>query len=232
MATDQPALTVGRGLEAVRITRLTDSGARGYCNQADTSAFSMCPQSISRSESVEAGETQTIRCGGGDVYATFTTEDSVSGVELRLTLVSVDIEFIALATGATILRHPTTDNIGWSGGTDSGRVVELHAWQNAYSGSANAASPYQYWHHAWPYVQFRLGQDNLEEGFGVTTLIGKVQGNLNLGNGSFLDIPADAFESSTHFHAQWRDNDLPDVANSPYNNAIGGGFITTPACAS
>jgi hypothetical protein len=183
---------------------------------------------------VEAGETQTIRCGSGDVFATFTTEDSVSGVEVTVTLVSVDIEFISLVTGATLLTvaGPGGDNLGWSGGESAGPVVEFHAWQEAFAGAAQAAAPYNYWHHAWPFVQFRIGQDNLEEGFGTTTLIGKVQGNLNLGNGSFLDIPVEAFEVSTHFHAQWRDNDLPDADISPYNNGLGGGFITTPACAS
>lgn len=233
MATSQPALTAGRGLDAVRITLLASDGSRD-CNKTDGTAYTLCPLSIQVTVNEDAGETQTIRCGDGTVFATVSTADSVTSLTLTLTLVSVDIEMIALATGAALLLD-SGDNIGWSGGESENSIpTEVHAWQQARSGSAQAAAPYDYWHYAWPHVKWAYRQPNLEEGFGNGTaqLVGTVEGNLNLGNGSFLDIPVEAFEDSSHLQARWRASDQPESDTSPYNNSLGGGFIDTPSCAS
>ena len=231
MATSQPSLAAGRGLVAARITLLNADGSRN-CSTADTSAYTMCPQTITISEQTEAGESQTIRCGSGSVYATYTTEDAVNSLELTMTLVPGDIELIGLATGATPLRSGGSI-IGWSGGQNTNTIpTEVHAWQESYVGGAQSAAPNNYWHHCWPHVKWRLSPANLEEGFNTISLIGKVSGNLSLGNGSFLDIPVEAFESSTHYHARWRDNDVPVVTDAAYNNGLGGGYIPTPACTS
>lgn len=233
MTTSQPALTAGRGLDAVRITLLQSDGSRD-CSKTDGTAYTLCPLSIAVNVEEDAGETQTIRCGDGSVFATFTTDDSVTGITLTLTLVSVDIEMIALATGATPLLD-SGDVIGFSGGESVSSIpTEVHAWQQAYSGSAQGAAPYDYWHYAWPFVKWAYRQPNIEEGFGNGTaqLVGTVSGNLNLGNGSFLDIPVEAFENSSEFQARWRASDQPESDTAPYSNGLGGGYIDTPACAS
>lgn len=229
MATSQPVLAAGRGLVAIRGTLLGDDGSRAFCGQADTSFYSMCPQSISGAETTEAGEQQTLRCGSGDAFATFTTDDITTGQTLTIVMAAIDIEAIILMTGATPLIE-AGDVIGWSGGQSFGDPFELHAWAEAYSGSA-AATP-NYWHHVWPFVTAKLSPVNLVEGFQTVTITAKVQANAVLGNGSFLDIPVQAFESTDEFHAAWRDSDEPDPLVAPYNNGLGGGFIATPACAS
>jgi len=235
MATSQPALSAGRGLDAVRITLLQSDGSRD-CNKTDGTAYTLCPVSIAVAVEEDAGETQTIRCGDGTVFATVSTADSVTNLTLTLTLASVDIEMIALATGAALLTDTGSgDNIGWSGGESENTIpTEVHAWQQARAGNSQSASPYDYWHYAWPSVKWAYRQPNVEEGFGNGTaqLVGKVEGNLNLGNGSFLDIPVEAFESSDHLQARWRASDQPESDSSPYNNSLGGGYIDTPACAS
>lgn len=229
MATSQPALAAGRGLVAVRATLLGEDGSRDFCGQADTSAYSMCPQTISGTESTEAGETQTARCGSGTSFATFETDDVTTGIDITLVLTAWDLELIVLLTGATPLIIGG-DVSGWSGGNAFGDPVEFHAWSEAYAGGAVQTPPA--FHHVWPYVKFKVQPVNVQEGFNTVTLIGKVQANSNLGNGSFLDIPVAAFEATDEFHAVWRDNDTPDPDVSPYNNGLGGGFIATPACAS
>lgn len=231
MATSQPSLATGRGLVAVRVTILDTDGSR-VCSNTDGTAYSLCPVSIATSEDVDAGETQTKRCGDGSVFATYSTDDAITGLEITLTLSPYDLEFIEVATGATPLLD-AGDIIGLSGGNDFYALpTEFHCWQEAYSGSALAASPYSYWHHVFPHVRWRRQVPPLAEGFNDVVLIGKVQGNLNLGNGSFLDIPVEAFEDSAELHAWWRADDLPDADTSPYNNGLGGGYIDTPACAS
>lgn len=229
MATSQPALAAGRGLVAVRSTLLGEDGSRDFCGQADTSAYSMCAQSLSATISTEAGETQTLRCGSGESFATFETDDVVTGIDLVLVLAAWDIEFIILNTSATPLIIGG-DYSGWSGGQTPGEPVEFHFWEEAYAGGAVSAPPA--WHIAFPYVKWTVVPVQAQEGFNTITLNGKVQSNSNLGNGSFLDIPVAAFEESNEFQAVWRDNDTPDPDVSPYSNGLGGGFIATPACAS
>ena len=231
MATSQPSLATGRGLLAVRITRLAADGSRD-CNKTDGTAYTLCPISIGTNENVDAGESQVKRCGDGSKFASYDTDDSLTNIEITLTLAPYDLELIEITTGATPLLS-AGNIIGMSGGQDIyATPTEVHCWQEAYAGSAQAASPNNYWHHVFPYVRWRRQVPALEEGFNDVVLIGKVTGNLNLGNGSFLDIPVEAFETSTDLHAFWRDNDLPDADVAPYNNGLGGGYLDTPSCTS
>ena len=231
MATSQPALATGRGLVAVRITRLAADGSRD-CSETDGTAYTLCPISIANSEDIDSGETQVKRCGDGSTFATYTTDDTLTGIELTLTISPYDLELIEICTGATPLLDGG-DIIGMSGGQEFYDIpTEVHAWQESYVGAAQSASPLNYWHHAFPAVTWRRQVQSLEEGFTDVVMIGKVVGNLNLGNGSFLDIPVEAFENSEELHAFWRDSDLPDADTAPYNNGLGGGYIDTPACAS
>lgn len=238
MATTQPVLAAGRGLLAVRATLLSATGTRANCGVADTTAYSMCVQSLTPSTQSDAGDTETIACGTGGVFATVSTEDTDTGIDIAAELVTEDIELAWLLTGGELL---------FDGGNVIGLaqrapgvpapVFELHAWQEARVGGA-FASELPYVHHVWGFCTAKLGDKTIGTGFGTRTINVSAAGvsGANLGNGSFLDIPVQAFEGDSDgaFYAFWRVDatDLPDPDVSPYNNGLGGGFITTPACGS
>lgn len=239
MATSQPTLAVGRGLVAVRATLLSSTGTRTNCGVADTSAYSLCVQSLTPSTQTDAGETQTIECGTGTVRATFTTADTNTGVDITIELVDDDLELQWLLTGGELL-YDSGDVIGIAerSGSATAPVFELHAWEQMYDDAALAGS-LPYTHHVWPFVtNARLGDKTLQSGFNTTPIVMTAQGGTgaSIGNGSHLDIPVEAFEGDSDgaFHAKWRvaASDVPASDTSPYNNGLGGGFYTTPSCSS
>lgn len=238
MATTQPTLAAGRGLLAVRATLLSATGTRTNCGVADTTAYSTCVQSITPSTQTEAGETETIECGTGGVFATVTTEDTDTGIDLVLEMVSDDLELAWLMTGGELLLDAgNVIGLAQRAPGVAAPVFELHAWEEARSG-ASFASELPYIHHVWGNCTAKLGDKALGTSFGTRTINVSAAGvsGANIGNGSFLDIPVQAFEGDSNgaFYAWWRvdETDVPDADVSPYNNGLGGGFITTPACGS
>ena len=239
MATSQPTLAVGRGLVAVRATLLSSTGTRTNCGVADTSAYSLCAQSVEPSLQTDAGETQTIECGTGTVRSTFTTDDTDTGIDITLNLVEDDIELQWLLVGGSQLLS-AGDIIGIAPRAPgvTAPVFEFHAWEQMYD-SAALAGELPYTHHCWAFcTNARIGDKTLQSGFNVVPITFAAQGatGSSIGNGSFLDIPVEAFDGDSDggFYAKWRVglSDLPASDTSPYNNGLGGGFISTPACSS
>lgn len=237
MATSQPALAAARGLVAVRASLLNSDGSRN-CGVTDGSAYSLCVQSIAQSTQTEAGNTETINCGTGTVFATVTTDDTDTGVELTMEFTSWDLEFISLITGAEVL-YSAGDVIGLAkrAANQTAPRFELHAWTEMRASSALAGS-LPYMHHVWGNCTAQVGDFSLGEGFttiSVTVNASGVSGS-TLGNGSHLDIPVEAFDGASDggFSAFWRvaASDVPDADTAPYNNGLGGGFYATPACSS
>ena len=237
MATSMPTLAVGRGLVAARVSRLNSDGTRD-CSATDGSAYSLCVQSITPSTQIEAGETETIDCGDGTTAATVVTDDTITAIELTMEVTKDDIEFIERMVGGVMLDDSGT-NIGISqrSSSVSSPVFELHAWEEARSGSA-LVNDRPYFQHVWGNCTARLGDKPISSGFGTRQVIITVQGTAgaSLGNGSFLDIPVGAFDGDAdgglYSYFRVASSAVPDADTSPYNNGAGGGYIDTPACSS
>jgi hypothetical protein len=186
----------------------------------------MTPISLAVTPTVDAGETVTTRTGCGDVCYTRTDPDVPTGADLVLTLCNYDPELIGLAIGAEALTVNTAP--GFAVGTNAADPVEAHFWTKSLDGSAQNASPNNWWHHVFPNVtwapgNFTFGRDSLQ-----MVLNGTASSSASIGTGAFQDIPviADPF-----FFASWTADDIPDPDVAPYNeNDLSCGFITTPAC--
>lgn len=233
MASTQVALAAQRGLLAVRASLLASDGTLrpGLTNG---SAYSLCPQRITAGEETDAGDTETIRCGSGTVFATVTTDDSITELSLTLELVSADLELTALMTDAVVYYNDADNAV--IGVEDPGNItrpkIEFHAWAEARVGSALATSPYGYWHYLWPSTTWRLTPVSVEEGFDVLSLTGASVSNTSLYPGSWADIPDEYVGNG--LQAFWRANDVPDPdTDANYDNGnVDGGFIDTPASGS
>lgn len=232
MSSTQVALAARRGLEAVRASLLESDGTPRY-GVTDGSAFSMCPQRITSSTETDAGTTETIRCGGGSVFATVSTDDTITALNMTLELTAADIELsILMAQAIPYYNDADTVIIGLE---DPGNItrpkIEFHAWQEARSSSSQAASPYGYFHWLFPSTTWRLDPVSLEEGFDTLVLVGKSEANASLYPGVWSDIP-DEYQG-VGLQAWWRANDVPDPDAAAYDNGnVDGGFIDSPASGS
>lgn len=232
MASTQVDLAARRGLLAIRGSLLETDGTPRY-SVTNGSAFSLCPQRITSTVETEAGQTETIRCGSGTVYATVSTDDSVTALNMTLELTSADTELAILFAGAIPYFNDADSII--IGLEDPGNItrpkIELHAWQEARVGSAQAASPYGYFHWLFPLTTWRLEPVSIEEGFDTFVLQGKGEANPSLYPGTWQDIPDEY--NGAGLQAWWRANDLPDADDAEYDNGnVDGGFIDTPAAGS
>lgn len=236
MATTQPDLAAARGLVAVRATLLNADGTRN-CGLTNGTAYSLCPQTITPSTQTEAGETETIQCGSGTTFATVTTDDTVTGIDLELVLVTADYELLWLMTGGETLTDGAGNviGIGQRASSVAAPVFELSAWVERRAGAAiDGTYPYEQWH--WGNCTATLGDTPLGTGFGTTTVSVKARGvdGAAIGNGSFLDLPVELYEGDSDgaFYGRFAVDSRPTDDTAPYNNGLGGGFINTPACAS
>lgn len=233
MASSQVALAASKGLLAVRASLLASDGTL-RCGLTDGSAYSLCPQSVASAEETDAGDTETIRCGDGTVFATVSTDDSITQLNLTVDLVSADVELAALMTDAVVYYNDADTSI--IGIEDAGNItrpkIEFHAWSEARVGSALATSPYGYWHYLWPQTTWRLTPFAAEEGFDTLQMVGSSVANSSLYPGSWQDIPDEYVGNG--LQARWRANDVPDPdTDANYDNGnVDGGFIDTPACGS
>jgi len=238
MATTQPSLAAGRGLVALRATLLNADGTRN-CGLTNGTAYSMCPQSVTPSTQTEAGNTETVECGSGTVFATVATDDTVTAIELDVQLVTADYELMWLMTGGELLTDGGGNviGIGQRAPGVTAPVFELSAWVERRSG-ASLATTYPYEQYHWGFCTAQLGDTPLGTGFGTTTLTVRAAGvsGASIGNGSFLDLPVELYEGDSNgaFFGRWAvaAADVPATDTAPYNNGLGGGFIDTPACAS
>lgn len=232
MASTQVDLAARRGLSAIRGSLLEADGTPRY-SLTDGSAFSLCPQRITSTVETEAGTTETIRCGNGSVYATVSTDDSVTALNMTLELTSADIELSILFAGAIpYFNDADTVIIGLE---DPGNItrpkIEFHAWQQARVSTGQSASPYGYFHWLFPLTTWRLDPVSIEEGFDTMVLVGKGESNASLYPGVWQDIPDEY--NGAGLQSWWRANDVPDADAVAYDNGnVDGGFINSPASGS
>ena len=221
-----------RKLKAVRMSLLAEDGSP-LCDLVNGSAWSPCPQSISPATTTSADQTSELRCGDGSVADSETIPGAVTGYTVTLVLSKQDFELAALATGGTPIFDPSdpTRVIGFADPPVDAVVapVELSVWGQNRDNSANASAPYSYQRIVFPYVKFRLGDDQLGADYSVLTLVGTATPNNSIGGGVFDDYPIDA---SGLARLRWNTDIIPDATQAPYDTNPSGGFLDTPPCLS
>lgn len=213
----------------VRWSLLDDTGAPIFDN-TDGSAYNLSPISLQINPTVSTGDTFEQRDGCGNVCYTATNPDTNTGADLTLTLCTLDVESIALATGASIVIDGSAENIGFAIGTDTGPNTEFHAWTKSFDDSARVASPREWWHHVFPNVVWTLGNQTLQQNSLTVTLNGTATTSSNLGDGGFSDVPETIQPGIPYWYMPFLASDIPVASEAPYNaNGIGCGYVDTPA---
>lgn len=221
-----------RSLVAVRASILNDDGSR-ICPNVDGSAFAV--GGVIKSDAsrvVDTGQTDTQRDGDGNVCNTKTNPDVVTGIRGSLELCVFDAELIEVLTGARLLTSGGT-TIGFEEPSASAtqRKIEFHTWSRAWSGSGQAAAPYNYLHAVYFATKWRLGDTTFEENALKIPLSFTGESNLNINIGSFDDIPP--LVVGDGFSAQFLANDVPVATDAPYNgHGLSCGYVDTPSCTS
>jgi hypothetical protein len=216
---------------AIRASLLEADGSRTGA-LVNGSAYNMRPITLSSSANITTGDTIEQRDGCGNICASITDPDVLTGYSLVLTLCQFDYELLSILTGGDLLLEGDMDVIGFEAPLTSTTSipVEFNAWSKNYSGSSQVGAPYAYKHHIWPKVQWTLGDLNLERGVLNVTVNGTASENANLGGGSFNDLPGAGVQAA---YAVFDASDIPDPDSSPYNgNGLSCGFVDTPASAS
>lgn len=211
---------------AVRFSLLDADGSPLH-DEVDGTAYDMTPISLQVTPTVDAGETVTTRTGCGDVCYTRTDADVNTGADLVLTICTFDVELIALVTGSEAYMGPN-GGPAMAVGVQTPDAVESHFWTKTKDGSADVASPNNYWHHVYPNVQWSLGSFTKGRDVLQMVLNGTAQVSASIGDGGFNDIPTDPVDP--YWWNVWTADDIPDPDVAPYNeNGFVCGFITTPA---
>lgn len=215
---------------AVRISLLDADGSPQAAGGANLSAYSMSPISLAFTGRTVTGTETTQRNGCGVICFTRRTPDETVGHDLTLIMCDWDPEFIALATGATVIPDGSSEAIGFAQHVESPPLIEIHAWTTAYVDSAPSAAPRSHIHHVWPRVQLRMGDGTLAEANWQVSLQGQASASSSIGNGQFSDLPTIA---DPYYYASYLDDDIPDPDAAPYNDqGLACGFIPSPAVAS
>jgi len=225
-----PGCYSARNLVAVRASRLNADGTR-ICPNTDGSAYSVGGvTSFTSTAIVDSGTTDTDRDGDGNICSTLTNPDVVTGRRGVLTLCRLDLQMIELLTGANpLLSGGTFIGFEEPDPDDTPPLVEFHWWAKAWSGSGQAASPYNYVHGALFATQWRLGDMTFQNGALSFPISYTAAANESIVIGSFDDIPPLVF--GTGFAALWLASDVPSTTASPYNvNGLSCGYVDTPAC--
>lgn len=216
---------------AVRASVLGSDGSKTGA-ATNGSAYNLSPLTLSRSPIVSTGETLEQRDGCGDICVSIQDADVTTGEDLTLELCQLDLELISILTGAEVLFDGSGEVIGIDAPDPSATapIIEFNAWSKAYNGSSPVASPRTYWHWAWPYTQWNIGDWTIERGILTVTVTGRASGNANIGSGSFNDFPGGGI---TQFFGVFLADDVPSADEAPYNaNGLSCGFVDTPASAS
>lgn len=207
-----PCLTA-IGVCALRITALDDNGTPLV---GASSAVVRSLVQIQKSTTVSAGTTFEQRDGCGNICATKTTQDKITGVGLELQLCQTDAALEALLTDGTLITGNVftgggpigVDSPSSTAGTSNGVCVE--AWQPVYDGADQAASALSnlvYKHWVWPKVTWVPGQETLAEGITITPFTGKASENSQIFDGPFNDFPVIPQGAEMWFY----DENIPDI---------------------
>ena len=216
---------------AIRASLLEADGTRTGA-LANGSAYNVRPISLTSSANITTGDTIEQRDGCGNICATITDPDVLTGYSLVLTLCQFDYELLSILTGGELLLEPDGDVIGFEAPLSSATSipVEFNAWSKNYSGSSQVGTPYAWKHHVWPFVKWTLGDINLQRGVLNVVVNGTASENANLGGGSFNDLPGAGIQAA---YGVFDADDKPETDEAPYNaNGLSCGFVATPASAS
>lgn len=118
--------------EQVRVTELLPTGA---ADPSATAVTSTIPKDITFKSVYKDGE-EAEQTGGGDIFCTLTEEDQPKGVDIELTLASLEYELKeAIAGGTLITSGPTA--IGWEFPDSTPGPFKLEVWIPAYDVSSS-----------------------------------------------------------------------------------------------
>lgn len=209
-----PCLTA-IGVCALRITALDDNGTPLV---GASSAVVRSLIQIQKSTTVSTGTTFEQRDGCGNICATKTGQDKITGVGLELQLCKTDAAIEALLTDGTLITGDVFTSNGPIGvqlpssdaAASNGVCVE--AWQPMYDGaevSVSALGNPVYKHWVWPKVTWVPGQETLADGITVTPFTGKGVENSQIFDGPFNDFPSGVDGSGAE--AWFYDEVIPDI---------------------
>lgn len=236
-ATALPGCYGARNLVAIRASRLDAAGiptCRGAGMAVDSGSAYMFggPVSFTATRNVDAGATDTQRDGDGNVCNTRTTPDTVVGISGTLVLCQVDFQLIELLTGARILNDATFDHgIEEAAPANTPPRVEFNVWSRSWAGASQSADPYSYLRGTFFNTQWRLGDNAFQENALEIPLTFTGEANLNIGIGSFDDLPAGIVGDGFSALYQVALADVPDPTAAPYSdNSLTCGYVDTPIC--
>lgn len=198
---------------ALRITALDDNGTPLV---GASSAVVRTLVQIQKSTTISTGQSFEQRDGCGNICASKTAEDKITGVGLQLQLCQYDFALAALLLGVDpILGNIFTPSapIGVdlpSSTAPASNGVCVEAWSPALDGSEQASSASLnpvYFHYVWPKVTWVPGQTTLAAGVILTSFDGKGSENSNIFDGPFNDFPTQPFGAEMVFY----DDAIPDV---------------------
>jgi hypothetical protein len=142
----------------LRVTKLTEAGAiqSGY-PVLNTKGFF----SASFSPQFEEGDEINEKAADGSVCITWKGDDSLTRLDINLSICSPDPEVTALLAGGSVIRDNTNEIVGYSSvsvGSKVGNPVAIELWSIANVGG-KPASDEPYWHWVFPYVKVRYEGD-------------------------------------------------------------------------
>ena len=198
---------------ALRITALDDNGTPLV---GASSAVVRSLVQIQKSTTISTGTSFEQRDGCGNICASKTGVDAITGVGLELQLCQYDFALAALLLGT----DPILGNVFTASGpigvdlpsstAGAGNGVCVEAWSKAMDGSEQAvsqASNLVWVHYVWPKVTWVPGQTTLAEGVILTSFTGKGVENSQIFDGPFDDFPTQPQGAEYVFY----DEDIPDV---------------------
>lgn len=217
---------------AIRASKLNSDGTLNQPLTAGT-AYNMRPVSVQLSPQVTTGDRIEQKAGDGSLCVVIEDPDTTTGYELTVVLCQLDIELIEVMTSSDIITDPGDSDIviGFIAPEPDTEPdpVEFHVWSEALDGSEQVAAPYSHWHWVFPFTQWNIGAQTLENGVLTVTLTGKARTNSSIGSGSFCDLPTPI----TGFFGVYLADDVPDPDEDPYDgNSASCGWIDTPDCGS
>jgi hypothetical protein len=198
---------------ALRVTSLDDNGTPLV---GASSAVVRNLVQIQKSTVISTGQSFEQRDGCGNICASRTGQDKITGVTLELQLCQYDFALAAILTEGTLVTGDVFTSNGPIGldlpsstaPNSNGVVVE--AWSPAMDGSEQAVSQLGdpvYFHYVWPKVTWVPGQTTLAEGVILTTFTGKGSENSQVFDGPFDDFPTQPQGAEYVFF----DTSIPDI---------------------
>lgn len=199
----------------LRVALLAANGAPSA--GADHQAITDSLISVKYSLDITEGASFEQKNGCGVTCVQYQGQDRVKGVNLTMELCHLDVELIALMTGASLVSEVGRTNIGTAlpaVDADLTRRVSVEVWSYAWDGDEQAidttgGSEALYIRTIFPSTSWVEGERTYEEGITRITLVGKGRSNSNFGNGPGNDLPWGAYVTPKGEYID--DNALPSA---------------------